>query len=166
MSNKFIPLCISLVFFISPLISTANDLSAGKANDIQMQNNNKKENIYTPGLGEIMTVTQMRHSKLWFAGKAANWKLAEYELFELQEGFDDAVKFHPDRSKLLLEFTKSPIEQLKTSIAEKNDMKFQSSFKALTNSCNTCHKAANFGFNRVIIPLTNPFTNQAFTIPQ
>src|SRR5690242_6266881 len=28
---------------------------------------------YAPGLGEIMTLQQMRHVKLWFAGQAANW---------------------------------------------------------------------------------------------
>ena len=33
---------------------------------------------FTPGLGEIMTLTQMRHVKLWFAGDAANWPLAKY----------------------------------------------------------------------------------------
>ena len=48
-----------------------------------------------PGLGEIMTLTQMRHAKLWFAGEAGNWPLASYELHELKEGFADAVKHHP-----------------------------------------------------------------------
>ncbi len=28
------------------------------------------------GLGEIMSLQQMRHSKLWFAGQAKNWELA------------------------------------------------------------------------------------------
>src|SRR5262249_46301319 len=42
-----------------------------------------------PGLGEIMALQQMRHSKLWFAGSAGNWPLAEYELDELKEGFGD-----------------------------------------------------------------------------
>jgi hypothetical protein len=31
---------------------------------------------YAPGLGEIMTFTQMRHAKLWMAGEAENWELA------------------------------------------------------------------------------------------
>lgn len=43
---------------------------------------------YAPGLGEIMTLQQMRHVKWWFAGEAGNWDLALYELKELQEGFD------------------------------------------------------------------------------
>jgi len=124
----------------------------------------ENRNIYTPGLGEIMTATQMRHSKLWFAGKSSNWKLADYELFELQEGFDDALKFHPSRSRLLVEFTEIPIKQLKEAITEKNIRKFNNAFEALTSSCNSCHEATDFGFNRVIIPVTNPFTNQDFSV--
>lgn len=31
---------------------------------------------YFSGLGEIMTLQQMRHAKLWYAGKAFNWDLA------------------------------------------------------------------------------------------
>ncbi len=166
MKKIFLPLFVLSTLFLLPVISIAYDLSENKAENVQILVPEKNQNIYTPGLGEIMTVTQMRHSKLWFAGKAANWKLAEYELFELQEGFDDAVKFHPERSKLLLKMTASSMEQLKTSISEKSEIKFQASFKALTSSCNACHKATNFGFNRVIVPLSNPFTNQRFTISQ
>src|SRR5712691_8274880 len=50
---------------------------------------------YVPGLGEIMSLQQMRHVKLWFAGQAENWSLAAYEVDELSEGFDDVLKFHP-----------------------------------------------------------------------
>ena len=50
---------------------------------------------YVPGLGEIMSLQQMRHTKLWLAGNAGNWALAGYELDELGEGFDDIVKYHP-----------------------------------------------------------------------
>ena len=35
---------------------------------------------YAPGLGEFMTATQLRHAKLWFAGKENNWDLAAYEI--------------------------------------------------------------------------------------
>ena len=50
---------------------------------------------YAPGLGEIMSLQQMRHLKLWLAGAAKNWPLADYELDELKEGFDDMIKFFP-----------------------------------------------------------------------
>src|SRR3954462_14660441 len=34
---------------------------------------------FTPGLGEYMTTIQLHAGKLWFAAKAANWELADYE---------------------------------------------------------------------------------------
>jgi hypothetical protein len=50
---------------------------------------------YEPGLGEFMTATQLRHAKLWFAGKQNNWDLAAYEIDEIKEGLEDAARLHP-----------------------------------------------------------------------
>src|SRR5271169_1744670 len=50
---------------------------------------------YEPGLGEFMTATQLRHAKLWFAGKSNNWDLAAYEIDEIKEGLEDAARLHP-----------------------------------------------------------------------
>ena len=50
---------------------------------------NAQESPAGPGLGEIMTLQQLRHIKLWFAGRAGNWPLADYEIGELNEGFED-----------------------------------------------------------------------------
>jgi hypothetical protein len=48
-----------------------------------------------PGLGEIMTLNQMRHAKHWLAAQAGNWPLAAYEVDELEEGLQVAIEFHP-----------------------------------------------------------------------
>lgn len=124
---------------------------------------------YVPGLGEIMSATQMRHIKLWFAGQAGNWPLASYELDELQEGFDDAVKFHPVHkdaplpiSELLPELTGPPLQQLETAIAGRDPEKFEQAFNELTAACNQCHQTENFGFNVVVVPTENPYTDQKF----
>ena len=50
---------------------------------------------YEPGLGEFMTATQLRHAKLWFAGKNSNWDLAAYEIDEIKEGLEDAQRQFP-----------------------------------------------------------------------
>ena len=55
---------------------------------------------FKPGLGEIMTLQQMRHLKLWFAGQAGNWGLADYELDELKEGFEDVTKYYPTKDNV------------------------------------------------------------------
>lgn len=54
------------------------------------------QEAFKPGLGDIMGAIQMRHAKLWFAGKSRNRQLAAYEISEIKEGFESAAKFQPD----------------------------------------------------------------------
>lgn len=125
---------------------------------------------YRPGLGEIMTLTQMRHAKLWFAGAAENWPLAEYEANELEEGLADVLQFHPrhEGSPMLLtqavpEFTAGPLAVLRTAIAAKDAAAFTAAFDRLTSGCNSCHIATKFACNVVVRPQVNTFSNQDFT---
>ena len=131
--------------------------------------NAKAEEAYTPGLGEIMTLQQMRHTKLWLAGQANNWDLADYEIKELGEGFDDVVKFHPtheespvDPKDAIPRMVTAPVNDLKAAVMKKDKKAFQEGYDALTKACNDCHKATNFGFNVVQRPATNPYPNQVF----
>jgi len=120
-----------------------------------------------------MTLTQMRHAKLWFAGQAANWPLAAYELDELQEGMQDAATFHPTHKDvplpvpaLIEKIMKDPVQQLEKAIAARDAGGFAQQFDALTEACNACHRATNFGFNVVTKPSVNPYSNQSFQPPQ
>ena len=124
---------------------------------------------YSPGLGEIMTLTQMRHIKLWFAGEAENWPLADYEIDELEEGFADAVRFHPTHkdapeplTELVPEFTDPPLRELRAAVADRDTPSFESAYDSLTAACNGCHRAATFSFNVVSRPTSNPYSNQEF----
>lgn len=122
-----------------------------------------------PGLGEIMTLTQMRHIKLWFAGDAENWPLADYELDELDEGFADAARFHPTHkdsprplTELVPEFTDPPLRRLRAAVADRDVSSFVSAYDSLTAACNGCHHATGFSFNVVTRPAANPYSNQKF----
>ena len=128
---------------------------------------------YTPGLGELMTLQQMRHAKLWLAGQAGNWDLAAYELDELGEGFDDVVKFHPTHKDspvaprdAIPRMIAQPLADLRAAVTTKDGAAFAQTYDALTTACNNCHQATNFGFNRVQRPQTNPFPNQVFSPPR
>src|SRR4029079_19597787 len=57
---------------------------------------------YAPGLGEMMTLQQMRHTKLWLAGQAGNWDLAAYEIKELGERFAEVLVLHPKHEETAL----------------------------------------------------------------
>lgn len=123
--------------------------------------------LYVPGLGEIMTLQQMRHAKLWFAGAAGNWPLADYELNELKEGFEDAAKLHPVHEgvpvgDMIVKLTTGPLEELSATISKKDTAGFAQAFDRLTATCNRCHQAANHGFIRIGRPTAPPFGNQLF----
>ena len=125
---------------------------------------------YTPGLGEIMTLEQMRHAKLAMAGAVSNWDVADYELEELEEGLDDIITFHPTHkdiktplTELVPSFMKTPIADMHTALAAKDATKFNETFDALTVGCNGCHQATDFGFNVVIRPTAPSYPNQQFT---
>jgi hypothetical protein len=122
---------------------------------------------YTPGLGEIMSVQQMRHSKLWFAGRARNWALADYELSELKEGFDDVVKFSPTHDGVALTpiveaIAGKEIADLDTAIKAQDRAAFASGFDKLTAACNACHQATRHAFITIQRPTGLPYTNQNF----
>jgi hypothetical protein len=128
---------------------------------------------YVPGLGELMAFQQMRHAKLWLAGKAGNWPLAAYEADELEEGFRDVARLHPTQKDVpvpidqaIETIMKEPLARLHDAIAKKDPKAFTETYDTLTEGCNACHQAANHGFNVVQRPSANPFPNQAFAPPR
>jgi hypothetical protein len=124
---------------------------------------------YTPGLGEIMTLQQMRHTKLWLAGHAGNWDLAGYEIEELGEGFDDVIAFHPTHKDspvaprdAIPRMITEPLAEVRAAVEKKDAAAFAQAYDTFTAACNSCHKATNFSFNVVGRPTGNPYTNQIF----
>src|SRR3984893_15233050 len=108
---------------------------------------------YAPGLGEFMTATQLRHAKLWFAGKQNNWDLAAYEIDEIKEGMEESQKRFQTHDGIpvadMIKIIFSPaIEELEKAFGAKSSAKFTVAFDKLTSACNTCHAGANKPFIR------------------
>ena len=57
---------------------------------------------------------------------------------------------------------KEPIEGVEKAVATRDQAGFAEAFDKLTEGCNACHRATNFGFNTVTRPAANPYSNQAF----
>jgi hypothetical protein len=122
---------------------------------------------YEPGLGAFMTATQLRHAKLWFAGKQNNWDLAAYEIDEIKEGLEDAARLHPSFDGVpVAEMIKTIIDPriagLEKAVRAKSSAKFIVAFDELTSGCNRCHAGANKPFIRIQRPTESPLTNQNF----
>ena len=134
---------------------------------VKKSDNGSAAPSYVIGIGEIMGQNQMRHAKLWFAGTDQNWPLANYEVDELREGFDDVKTFHPSvenraTAPLIDEFVARPLGELDKAVKDKNEGEFTAAFDDLTNGCNGCHKEIGFGFNVIKRPTSPPFSNQEF----
>jgi hypothetical protein len=122
---------------------------------------------YEPGLGEFMTATQLRHAKLWFAGKNNNWALAAYEIDEIKEGLEDAATLHSTFdgvpvAEMIKTIIGPRIERLEKAIEAKDSSQFVAAFDELTEGCNGCHAAAGKPFIRIQRPSEPPLSNQDF----
>ncbi|WFU25635.1 hypothetical protein QA649_05345 [Bradyrhizobium sp. CB1717] len=122
---------------------------------------------YQPGLGEFMTATQLRHAKLWFAGKQNNWDLAAYEIDEIKESLEDAARLFPTSdgipvAEMIKTIIDPRIEELEKAVRAKSSTKFTAAFDELTRGCNSCHAGAGKPFIRIQRPIASPLTNQNF----
>lgn len=118
---------------------------------------------YKPGLGEFMLGIQTHHVKLWLAGDAQNWKLADFETGEIKETIDDIKTFNTDRPEVASIGMIGPaIDSITDAIRNKNSVAFKRSFVLLTNTCNNCHVATKHEFNVIKIPEGQEFLNQDF----
>jgi len=113
-----------------------------------------------PGLGEIMTLQQLRHIKLWFAGHAGNWPLADYEIGELQEGFEDVNNLLGGGT--VDKEVGAPIKALQKAIDAKDPATFATAFDGLSAGCNACHHLLDHPFIVIQRPTLLPYSDQNF----
>jgi hypothetical protein len=125
----------------------------------------KLAGTYKPGFGEFMSNIQNHHAKLWFAGQNQNWKLADFEIHEIMEAVEDIQKYQTERKESQLVAMINPaLDSVSGAIQQRNPILFTRSYILLTNTCNNCHRVAEFEFNVVKIPDTQTFSNQDFKI--
>lgn len=113
-----------------------------------------------PGLTEIMILQQLRHIKLWFAGRAGNWPLADYEVGELDDGFDDVNKLLGGGT--VEKMVGAPIKALQKAIEDKNRAAFMTAFDRLSAGCNNCHHTLDHAFIVIQRPSLLPYSDQVF----
>lgn len=155
-----------MVLFLASCTSPETSKENIKSNADSVNAGLKKEmQEYAPGLGEIMGGIQMHHAKLWYAGINDNWKLAQYEIDELKERFEQARTVESGRPEVkMIPMMYPSIDSIKDAISHKNLNQFKSGFQLLTASCNSCHGANNFKFNVITIPTAPPVNNQDFKV--
>jgi hypothetical protein len=117
---------------------------------------------YAVALSDAMELTQLRHIKLWLAGNAKNWPLANYELAQLKHTFDKAAVLYLNIPVENIAAAEEPLGALDDAVAAKDPAQFRRGFMALQAACNECHKAADIGFISIQTPTTSVFPDQGF----
>src|SRR6202040_4362145 len=125
MNSKFAVLIVAIVLAIP--VARAQDASTPSAAGEPSE----------PGIGDIMALQQMRHVKLWFAGRAGNWPLADYEIGKLKGGFDDIDKLMGGDT--VGKAVGAPIAALEKAIEGKDKDSFTRAFDQLRAGCNSGH---------------------------
>ena len=122
---------------------------------------------YEPGLVEFMLTVQSHHAKLWLAGDAQNWELAEYHVDELKELIEDIAARVPvykdvPVGTMIEAASLPPLGDLEKAIKAHDGNAFASAFDKLTAACNSCHEASNRSFIVIQRPTASAFPNQSF----
>jgi len=119
-----------------------------------------------PRLADLMNeAMQVHHTKLWFAGHAANWVLADYEMKKIKDTIDEIKETIVDIQIASAQWQRVPVgEMLKTvdsnldtlaqAIKSKDEAKFETAYRELTAACNACHVRAGEPQIRIMVPLS------------
>jgi hypothetical protein len=152
-----------IVGLVSVAIAVASPLASTLAQDtVPYAYRPLSGDTYVPTLGDIMGGTQLRHFKLWYAGKLKNWDLAAYELGQIWDSFTVSARLYTNIPIEKINMIDQPLKALDSAIKAKDSARFDSVFDSLTSSCNSCHEAAHVGFVSIQIPTASPFSNQSF----
>lgn len=113
-------------------------------------------------LANIMLNIQLRHIKLWSAGKAKNWELLNYQAQKLEDDFYVAVGFYRNLPIENLKLVDEPLKRLMEAATKKDYALYSRAFDELTAGCNSCHAAAQIGYVRIQAPRSSPLNDQSY----
>jgi hypothetical protein len=121
---------------------------------------------YMPSLGDIMATIQLRHAKLWYAGRAKNWPLADYELRELKARLEQATSLYPSAPGWDMTSIEQRMVLLREAIKVQDGAKFDQVFRQITIACNSCHETTGRAFIVIRAPVfPSPYSNQVYAPP-
>jgi len=136
------------------------------SSDSDSDSNGRVEN-YQSAIEEIPLIYHMSFisryaQKLYFAGEAENWELADIYSHEIEEISAEIVsrgEMHDgiNISELMEAILLPQIEQLEEAIDSGHREMFIDRYNVMIQSCNSCHEASDYGAVKVAVPDINPY---------
>lgn len=119
-------------------------------------------------LGAAMGNMQRFTEKLYFAGQAGNWALADFYLHEINETTEAIIKAKVvDEGMPVGELMKGmlppSIASVQEAIQTRDAAQFASRYDGLLTSCNACHASTRHAFVKIVVPKEPTYQNQDFS---
>ncbi|MBS0317907.1 MAG: hypothetical protein JSR49_12350 [Proteobacteria bacterium] len=126
-----------------------------------------------PELGQQMLELQIRHDRLWWAGKAGNWNLAYFMVGELGEALrgieqtnGDAAELQPQKLSEVMPSVMTPaIKTMQEALAKHDRTAFVKAYDQLSAACSSCHQLAGSAFLHIERPKTPLLDNLRYAPP-
>ncbi len=109
-----------------------------------------------PGMASTMLEYAARFSGIYYAAKAGNWDLANYELSRATEVQKIAETTRPRNAQMLKDFEQVNLVPLGKAITGRDFDVFQTAFNRTVEACNTCHNATGNPFIKFALPANPP----------
>lgn len=109
-----------------------------------------------PGLGTVMLEYSYRFGTLFYAAKAGDWAVADYQLKEMTEIQEVGENTRPGRAAALKNFEEKSLGPIGEAIKQRNLKAFNVAFQAAMKSCNECHTEQKYGFIHYQLPKASP----------
>ena len=154
-----------------PFLITIAVLFAGIActnsqeNDMELKEGHQAEEEGLPLIYHMSFISRYA-KKLYFAGEAESWVLADiynHEIEEISEGIVASGEMHDgiNVSQLIESMLLPQVERIEEAIDSGDREMFLDRYNVMIQTCNQCHAASDYGAVKVTVPQSNPF-NQDF----
>lgn len=162
---------ISLILALFALLIGVYNYVAMQKNCTHLDaNSNHQEKEMEFELADYMNKLQRHVNKLWFAGSAQNWELAQFYVHELEESMEAVEHAHLVENGMTLDplmrnFGLKSLYKLKNAISSKESKAFDEAYDILITNCNNCHHATQYPFIIIQKPRNPAYDNQLFASP-
>src|SRR5215831_17556425 len=102
-------------------------LLAADTVSVAQEKSSQSATSYVPRLSDLMTVIQIRHSKLFYAVKAKNWPLANFEREQLVSSLVEAQRYYP-KTLPPMTIAEEIASSLSAAINAQDEVKFDRAF--------------------------------------
>jgi len=119
-------------------------------------------------LGEAMNSFARRFAGLWFAGRSGHWRLADYEIREMQEVIKEIQAMNKFETGVnvggvLDAVNRTQLKEIDNAVVARDPKAFEIAYHNMLKACNSCHTSSGHSYIQVKVPDQEPVVNRIYT---